>query len=77
MTYLDTSVALAHLLEEDKAPPESLWSRDLVASRLLNYELWARLRARGIWESHGELARQVVGVLLLLDLVDPVLERAL
>jgi hypothetical protein len=32
--YLDTSVALAHLLAEDCAPPESIWQEVLVASRL-------------------------------------------
>jgi hypothetical protein len=37
--YLDTSVALAEILAEDRKPPESLWAETLVASRLLEYEL--------------------------------------
>jgi len=37
--YLDTSVALAYLLAEDRRPPDSLWENPLVSSRLLEYEL--------------------------------------
>ena len=33
MIYLDTSVALAHLLGETFAPPASLWDDALVSSR--------------------------------------------
>ena len=40
MIYLDTSVALAHLLAEDRRPPDALWKESLVTSRLLEYELW-------------------------------------
>lgn len=47
MVYLDTSAALAHLLAEDRVPPDSLWDQPLVSSRLLEYELWNRLHARG------------------------------
>ena len=46
MIYLDTSVALAQLLAEDRAPPSSLWSEPLIASRLLEYEIWTRLNAQ-------------------------------
>jgi len=35
MNYLDTSVALAHLLGEGRRPDDSLWERRLVSSRLL------------------------------------------
>jgi predicted nucleic acid-binding protein len=75
--YLDTSVALAHLLGETRRPPESLWSDSIVASRLLEYELWVRLHARGLGKSHGELARQLIGMLALVELAPAVLERAL
>jgi len=33
--YLDTSVALAHLLAEDRSPPSQLWDQTLISSRLL------------------------------------------
>jgi hypothetical protein len=33
LVYLDTSVALAHLLAEDRRPPDALWERVLASSR--------------------------------------------
>lgn len=77
MIYLDTSVALAHLLAEDRRPPDSLWPQPLVASRLLEYELWTRLDARGLGASHGELARRLVERLAILEMLPNVLARAL
>jgi len=75
--YLDTSVALAHLLAEDRSPPESLWTQTLVSSRLLEYELWTRVHARGLTHSHGEYVRTLIGHVALLELAPPVLARAL
>jgi hypothetical protein len=75
--YLDTSVLLAHLLAEDQSPPATLWAETLVASRLLEYETWVRLNARGLASSHGEAARALLGRVALLELVPPVLARAL
>jgi hypothetical protein len=37
--YLDTSVALAHLLAEDRELPPVLWTEPLISSRLLEYEI--------------------------------------
>jgi predicted nucleic acid-binding protein len=74
--YLDTSVALAHLLAEDRRPPDALWAQPLVASRLLEYELWTRLNARGLGASHGEIVRRLVERLALLELLPNVLARA-
>ena len=77
MIYLDTSVALAQLLAEDRRPPASLWDHTLVSSRLLEYELWNRLHARNLAGSHGEAAHGFVGRLALLELSPAVLARAL
>lgn len=77
MSYLDTSVALAHLLGEDRRPPDELWSETLVASRLLVYELWTRLHARRATESHGPLAEELLGEVALLEMSPRVLARAL
>ena len=77
MIYLDTSVALAHLLAEDRRPPASLWHETLVSSRLMEYELWTRLHARRLAPSHGEAARALIGRVALLELAPPVLGRAL
>lgn len=77
MIYLDTSVALAHLLAEDRAPPASLWQQSLVSSRLLEYEMWTRLHARGLARSHGAEARALLGRVALIELAPPILGRAL
>lgn len=77
MIYLDTSVALAHLLGEDRRPPEALWIGPLVASRLLEYELWTRVNARGLAGSHGDAARALLAEVSLVELAPDVLSRAL
>ena len=77
MIYLDSSVALAHLLAEDRSPPEDLWQRQLVSSRLLEYEVWNRIHARRLDQSHGDAVRALIGRVALLELATPVLARAL
>lgn len=76
MIYLDTSVALAQLLAEDRLPPAKLWDQPLISSRLLEYELWTRVHALGLTRSHGELVRQLILGIALIELVAPVLGRA-
>ena len=76
LVYLDTSVALAHLLAEDRCPPGDLWKETLVSSRLLSYETWVRLDAMGLRASHGEMAQDLLGRIALLELVSPILNRA-
>ena len=68
MTYLDTSVALAHLLAEDWRPPDGFWNQSIVSSRLLEYELWTRIHARNLGRSHGEMVRVLIGRVALLEL---------
>ena len=77
MIYVDTSVVLAQLLAEDTKPDQSIWGEPLIASRLLEYEVWNRLNALNLDESHGEAARLLIGRLAFLELVPPVLARAL
>jgi len=43
LIYLDSSVALAHLLAENRQPPPSLWDETLFSSQLLEYEIWRPL----------------------------------
>lgn len=76
MIYLDTSVALAHMLAEDHRPPDALWEEELVASRLVEYELWTRIHARDLDRSHGDLVRLLLARLAMLELTPAVLERA-
>lgn len=77
MIYLDTSVALAQLLAEDRRPPLALWDEVLVSSRLLEYELWTRVNSRGLTVSHGDSVRTLLGRLAFLELTPLVLSRAL
>lgn len=77
MIYLDTSVALAQLFAEDRRPPVSLWSETLVSSRLLEYEVWTRVNARGLAKAHGEAVRGLLGRIAFVEMARPVLERAL
>src|SRR6185295_19775068 len=65
LIYLDTSVALAQLLAEDRAPPQSLWQEPLISSRLIEYELWTRIHALGLQRSHGDEVRALLGRLAL------------
>ena len=77
MIYVDTSVALAQLLAKDRKPLPALWKQPLIASRLLEYEVWTRLNARSLQTSHGESARLLIGRLALIELAPTILERAL
>ena len=77
MTYLDTSVLLAELLGEDRFPPAGLWDEPLFSSRLLVYETWVRLNAKGLAATHAEAADQLLSRVNLVELSPLVLERAL
>ena len=76
MVYLDTSVALAQLLAEDRVPPEDLWSETLVSSRLLEYEVWTRVHARDLGRSHGDAVRLTLARLSWVEMRPEVLRRA-
>jgi hypothetical protein len=76
--YSNTSIALvAHLLAEDRAPPERLWQEELISSRLLEYEIWTRIHARKLGRTHADEARSLLGRVALVELSPPVLARAL
>jgi predicted nucleic acid-binding protein len=77
MIYLDTSVALAHLLAEDRLPPENLWREPLISSRLLEYEIWSRIHARKLSHTHGDEVRSLLSRVAMIELSPSVLTRAL
>ena len=77
MIYLDTSVVLAFLFAEDRAPPDRFWSQTLVASRLLEFEVFNRVHARGAATTYAADARQLVDRVNLLEMSAGVLSRAL
>ncbi len=77
MIYLDSSVALAYLLAEDRFPPDTLWDQPLVSSRLLECEIWNRINAHQLQNSHGDAVRNLIGRVAIIEMVGPVLARAL
>ena len=77
MIYLDTSVALAHILAEDQSPPERLWQETLISSRLLEYEVWTRIHGHSLTRSHSDEARAVLNRIAFVELSPTVLARAL
>lgn len=78
MIYVDSSVVLAQLLAEDRFPHPDFWTQNpLVSSRLLEYEVWNRINARGLGLSHGEDVRLFLGRLAFIELAPAVLARAL
>jgi hypothetical protein len=74
--YLDTSVALAQLLAEDRQPPAHPWQELLVSSRLLQYELWTRIHSRRLAGTHADAVRALLGQIAFLEMVPEVLARA-
>jgi len=74
--YLDTSVALAHLLAEDRRPPPELWAEEIWSSRLLEYEMWNQIHTLDLARSHGDLVRLLLARVSLLELHPTVLGRA-
>jgi predicted nucleic acid-binding protein len=77
MIYLDSSVALAYLLAEDRYPPEKMWEESIVSSRLLECEVWNRINGQKLQTSHGDAARNLIGRVAMIEMVGPVLRRAL
>lgn len=77
VTYLDSSVALAHLLAENRLPGREFWDRPLVSSRLLQFEVWNRVYAHGGASHLVEDARALIRSISMIDMSALVLERAL
>src|SRR5437764_8907833 len=58
-------------------PSELLWDQRLVASRLLECEVWNRVNAHQLQNSHGDSVRNLIGRVAMIEMVGPVLARAL
>jgi hypothetical protein len=69
--------ALAHLLARDRYPPKALWDQPIVSIRLLGCEVWNRIHARRLQDSHGDAVRGQIGRIGIIEMVPPVLRRAL
>ena len=77
MIYLDSSVALAYLLTEERTPPPSFWDTELISSRLLEYEVWNRAHAQKLVQPHRDTVRSFLAGVSFIEFAPPVLERAL
>lgn len=75
--YVDSSVLLADLFSEARSPSERLWDEDLTSSRLLEYEVWTRIHARGLRTSHGDRARGLLARVNLTEMTQAVLAKAI
>jgi hypothetical protein len=75
--YLDSSVVLARLLAEARQPPIALWDEACVSSRLLEYEIWNRILARGLGPTHSDEVRATLREIDMVSLTQPALRRAL
>ncbi len=77
MIYLDTSVALAEVFGEQQRAPKWVWEQRLVSSRLLQYELWVRLKARKAGTQEIDIATDLLAGVSMLEMSPLVLARAL
>ena len=77
MIYLDSSVVLAQIFAEDRSLPETVAEGALISSRLLEYETWNRIHARGFTKSRAEEVEALFAHITLIDLTPEVLGRAL
>ena len=77
MIYVDSSVILAELLMEDRRPPSTFWDEVLVSSRLLEYEVWNRVHARGLSVARRDDTQRILAQIDLHELEAEYLERAL
>ena len=76
MIYLDSSVVLAHFLVEAQRLPDSAWDQPLTSSRLLEYEVWTRLHAKGLTRSLRPAVLGFFTRVIFVDLAENVLARA-
>jgi hypothetical protein len=67
---------LAHVLSETRRPPADLWTRTLISSRLLEYEVWTQIHARKLGVTHSEVVRSVTDRLAFLELIPEIVSRA-
>ena len=54
-----------------------MWGQSVVSSRLLECEVWNRINARRLQDSHGDAVRGLIGRIAIIEMVPSVLRRAL
>jgi uncharacterized protein len=75
--YVDASAILARIFTEARGPADDFWEQELTSSRLLHYEVWNRVHARGCGLSYGYDVEVLLGKIDLIDLLPQYLLRAL
>jgi PIN domain len=75
--YLDGSVVLAHLPMEERRPSADFWEQVCVSSRLLEYEVWNRIWARGLGQSHRDEVGAALAKIDMIEVTRLSLRRAL
>lgn len=58
-------------------PPEALWKEQLSSSRLLQYEVWNRIFAKGLGDTHADEVAEVLRKVDMIELTSRFLGRAL
>ena len=77
MIYLDSSVVLAAVFAEAIEPQVSFWKKNLVSSRLLEYEVINRVHTRGLGAAAMAAARGALADITLSEMTPEILARAL
>jgi hypothetical protein len=77
LIYLDTSVALAQIMSEERRPGRSFWEQPIASSQLLRYEIWNRLHVYRAGKYRQGKAREVLRRAILSPLSDEILSSAL
>jgi hypothetical protein len=75
--YLDSSVVLSQLLVENQSPPDEITQASLTSSRLLEYEVWNRIHAKGLMRSHADEVQAILARIFFIELTPTVLAHAL
>jgi hypothetical protein len=74
LIYLDSSVALAQVLSENRRPPNDFWDLELISSRLLQYELWATAHRIGRAKALAPGIEAVSSLMTFVEMTPEVLE---
>jgi predicted nucleic acid-binding protein len=74
LVYVDSSVALAHVLGERITPPASLFDESLISSRLLEYETWVTLHREQLGSTHADVLAGLLDRIALIEPIRPVVE---
>jgi predicted nucleic acid-binding protein len=75
MVYLDSSVAVAQLVVEDRRPSLDFWDQSLISSRLLEYEVLTKTHLPSTPPLARDAARTLVRRIALVELIPEIVAR--